>query len=101
MYIYKINLIVEDDIENLETQNKIDGLIESIHKGLGEVNATLTSVQINDLSDNKNFGRCSNCGAWCSDFRENDPIRELPNGAALGNMWYCDLCLLEDHENHF
>ena len=29
-YVYKVNLIVEDVIDNLETQNKIDSLIDDI-----------------------------------------------------------------------
>jgi len=100
-YIYKINLVVEDDIDNLETQNKIDGLIENIIKELSEFKAEFISVQLDDFSSNENYGKCSNCGAWCSDWQKDNSIREFSDGAIVDNVWCCDLCLPKNHKNHF
>lgn len=55
------HLVIKDDIENLEVQNEIDDLIESIGHKLLENNTENVSIQFVVLSRNNNYGKCSCC----------------------------------------
>lgn len=101
VYIYKVNFLVEDDIENCELQNEIDTLVEYISLQLAAKKVSYVSTQLNDIHENPNFGQCVNCGTWTSDSRENEFVSEFSNGAVIKGNWKCDLCLPEEHENHF
>lgn len=47
--------------------------------------------------NNKNCGRCVNCGAWVTDREKPDAIPELCNGATVNGKLLCDECLPSEH----
>ena len=100
-YICKINFFVKKDIEDLEVQYEIDRLIKSIAPKMLENETEYVSTQFLNLEECDNYGKCCNCGAWASDRRLKNFVKEFSNGAVINDDWYCDLCLPEDHENHF
>lgn len=43
-----------------------------------------------------NCGQCYHCGAWASDWEQDNVIRELSKGAKRDGKLYCDICLPGD-----
>ena len=100
-YVFSVNLLVEGDVENISIQN-IEDIFEKILASCSlKDDVTILSTQIDDISDNENYGKCINCGDWASDKRYESNISQMSNGAKVDDQWYCDICLPEDHPNHF
>lgn len=103
-YIFKINLLICEDIENISLQSEIEEEIEKLINKLSvelKCNIENVSVELTDLEKNNNYGKCVKCESWTSDYTKNNCVREFSNGAILNNCWYCDLCLPKKHKNHF
>ena len=88
MYIYQISILV-DVPENLPFEADLEDHIQAYFSS--------TSEEVTG----KNYGRCTNCGAWVSDQTKADRILSFSNGARISGKWYCDLCLPPEHPNHF
>ena len=101
-YVFSVNLLVEGDMENTTIQNEIEDIFEKI-LALSHLkdDVTILSTQIDDISDNENYGKCVKCGVWASDKRYEPNISQMSNGAKVDNQWYCDICLPINHPNHF
>lgn len=103
-YILRLNLLVNDDIDNISTQNKIENAIANVTEELSnnlKCDIINVSSQYTDLAENLNYGKCVKCGTWTSDCRNDNYVVEFSNGAILDDSWYCDICLPKDHPNHF
>ena len=103
-YILKLNLLIGTSANDLHTQNFVEDTIVDTTKTLSkncncEINCV--STEIIEIDDSCVFGRCVNCGEWVSDSRLSDCVREFSNGAMINGKWYCDICLPDDHPNHF
>ena len=102
-YIYKINLLVDGETEDLQKQNMIDEIIDKAIVHLkSNMDISVLSYQLVEVNNQtENHGICLNCGVFTSDHTKPDPILEASNGAKVDGKWFCDLCLPEDHPNHF
>lgn len=100
MYIYKLNLMVNDSTHNLKLQNAIDTAVENALAGLN-ADVQLVSAQFVETDGCDNFGICVSCGTPVSDHGKGDCVSEVSHGAVVDEKWYCDLCLPEDHPEKF
>ncbi len=96
MYIHHINVLIEGS-EELSLEDRLSDGIQNLLDGQPAVLVSTTNEEL--IGDN--FGRCVKCGEWVSDCKKDNRIRWFSNGAQLDGNWYCDLCLPEDHSNHF
>ena len=105
MFIYKINILVNDNEDNAQIQYQIDEFVQkALDDFLNEVPNNylqFLSTQIVDLQQTSNLGRCSQCGEWTSDSRYEGYVEEVSNGSRVDGKWFCDICLPESHPNHF
>ena len=104
MFIYKISLMVEGNPDTPGLQADIDEAVKAALISMQEKygrNVEELSWEERRVDGYPNLGRCTKCGAWASDWRETEHITEVSNGAVIDGKWCCDLCLPEDHPNHF
>lgn len=101
-YILTINMIVDGNIDDANMQNKIEYLFEeAINKSEIRDDVAIISTEFTDIIGNKNYGRCIKCGEWVSNKSLNPNVSQMSDGAIVNDHWYCDLCLPENHPNHF
>ncbi len=97
-YLYKLNIVVENDSENITLQNNIDNSLEKVLEPFSNVH--FVSSSIHEL-DNSNYGKCCTCGAWVSDHDKPNCIDEFSDGCIIDDKWFCDICLPAEHPKHF
>lgn len=103
-YIYNVSLVIEDEIEDLDTQYSVDEIVEqSIEriKQAADIDVDYVSAQIVDLVNFTNYGKCSICKAWVSDYKKKNSVREFSDGIMIDGEWFCDNCLPHNHPRHF
>lgn len=96
MYILRLNVLIESD-EDLSLETNITDQLEEI---LDPSKAKLVSTNIEELYG-LNYGKCSICNCWVSDYRNTHPISVFSNGAKINDTWFCDICISEDHPISF
>ncbi len=97
-YLYKINIVVDENEDNVQIQNTIDDMVQRSILKLPF--AEIVSQQIVTLN-NDICGKCSSCGAWTSDRNSNEYIDEFSDGCLIDGKWLCDLCLPSYHPKSF
>lgn len=96
MYIYHIAVVIDGD-EDLQLEYNLEKrVVQSLKCTRAEYVSSWSEVL-----DGQNYGRCTKCGAWTSDWTKKMRISSFSNGAQVNGEWFCDLCLPEDHPNHF
>ena len=97
-YLYKINIVVDEDEEDIQVQNTID---ETVRKALMKMPfVEVIGEQIVEL-DKSVCGKCSCCGAWTSDKDSTRSIDEFSDGCLIEGKWWCDICLPRSHPKSF
>ncbi len=85
------------DNRNIEFENQLINVIKSF---LLDKNAMYISTRY-ELLNGDNFGKCFECGSWCSNPEEPDYIHGLSIGKIIDGRWLCDICMPEDDPLHF
>lgn len=96
MYVCSFNVLIDSE-QNRELEWEI---AEAIKSSFADKRIELVSMSIEDVNGN-NYGRCENCGEWVTDNTKENRISAFSVGAKVDGKWFCDLCLPEDHSNHF
>lgn len=97
-YLYKINIVVDEEEEDIQVQNTIN---KTVRKALFKLPfVEIVSEQVAGL-DVSVCGRCSICGAWTSDKDLEGSVDEFSNGCLIDGNWRCDICLPRSHPKSF
>lgn len=97
-YLYKLNIVINEEEENLQIENEIE---ESIEDRFGKANQVeIVGARVIEL-DNSICGKCHYCGAWTSDLDNPEHIAGFSDGCIVDGVWVCDLCLPKDHPKAF
>ncbi|MDR3292739.1 MAG: hypothetical protein LBT20_01385 [Clostridiales bacterium] len=108
----QINFIAENDLRKGEVKRLKEHLVKYLcgsERELKKKNIVSSVVSVKSKrfkKDENKWGSCAACGARTSDWREKHTAawrgeHFLSNGARIDGKWYCDLCLPEEHINHF
>ncbi len=104
MYIYKLNFLILNGLENTIIENKIDDFVQDAIDNLNKEHQTeeveIVSVQVCDIAG-ENYGVCEICQTWVSDFSLKNPIFEFSNGVKIGEGWRCDICIGKNNDHSF